>query len=322
MTVGGEQRLELLVKVARLAYDHGLSQGEISKLIGTSRSTVSRMLRDARERGIVTVIIRDPTERAEQLSEALKEKYGLKEAIVVPAELEAEKAVRPLLAQAVVDFLARVVRDNDIVGVSWGRTMGEIAKRLRPMSKQGISVVQLNGGLNRADLPGYPNHVTGQFAQAFGASAYVLPVPAIVRMQALRRELESDPTTKTVLDLARSASVALYSIGVIGTESVLVQSGYLQLHELQRLQLRGAVGDIGGRYFDSRGQICDRELDSRTIGIELAELKQKRYTVAVAGGLEKRRAIRGGLMGGYLNTLVTDQFTALELVEADHHEPA
>jgi len=314
--------VEVLVKVARLAYDHGLSQGEIAKRIGTSRSTVSRMLREARERGIVTVVIHDPTERAEKLSQALKETYGLKEAIVVPTELESEPAVRPLLAQAVVGLLADVVRDNDIVGVSWGRTMGEIARRLHPMTKRGVSVVQLNGGLNRADLPGYPNYVTGRFAQAFGATAYVLPVPAIVRMPALRRELESDPATKTVLDLARNASVALFSVGVIGVESVLVQSGYLQLHELQQLQLRGAVGDVIGRYYDSRGQICDRELDSRTIGIELAELKEKRYAIAVAGGVEKRQAIRGGLLGGYFNTLVTDQFTALELVKAGRQETA
>ncbi|MFO7255705.1 MULTISPECIES: sugar-binding transcriptional regulator [Limnochorda] len=314
--------MEVLVKVARLAYDHGLSQGEIAKRIGTSRSTVSRMLREARERGIVTVVIHDPTERAEKLSQALKETYGLKEAIVVPTELESEPAVRPLLAQAVVGLLADVVRDNDIVGVSWGRTMGEIARRLHPMTKRGVSVVQLNGGLNRADLPGYPNYVTGRFAQAFGATAYVLPVPAIVRMPALRRELESDPATKTVLDLARNASVALFSVGVIGVESVLVQSGYLQLHELQQLQLRGAVGDVIGRYYDSRGQICDRELDSRTIGIELAELKEKRYAIAVAGGVEKRQAIRGGLLGGYFNTLVTDQFTALELVKAGRQETA
>jgi deoxyribonucleoside regulator len=314
--------VEVLVTVARLAYDHGLSQGEIAKRIGTSRSTVSRMLREARERGIVTVVIHDPTERAEKLSQALKETYGLKEAIVVPTELESEPAVRPLLAQAVVGLLADVVRDNDIVGVSWGRTMGEIARRLHPMTKRGVSVVQLNGGLNRADLPGYPNYVTGRFAQAFGATAYVLPVPAIVRMPALRRELESDPATKTVLDLARNASVALFSVGVIGVESVLVQSGYLQLHELQQLQLRGAVGDVIGRYYDSRGQICDRELDSRTIGIELAELKEKRYAIAVAGGVEKRQAIRGGLLGGYFNTLVTDQFTALELVKAGRQETA
>lgn len=314
--------MEVLVKVARLAYDHGLSQGEIAKRIGTSRSTVSRLLREARERGIVTVVIHDPTERAEKLSQALKETYGLKEAIVVPTELESEPAVRPLLAQAVVGLLADVVRDNDIVGVSWGRTMGEIARRLHPMTKRGVSVVQLNGGLNRADLPGYPNYVTGRFAQAFGATAYVLPVPAIVRMPALRRELESDPATKTVLDLARNASVALFSVGVIGVESVLVQSGYLQLHELQQLQLRGAVGDVIGRYYDSRGQICDRELDSRTIGIELAELKEKRYAIAVAGGVEKRQAIRGGLLGGYFNTLVTDQFTALELVKAGRQETA
>src|SRR5690606_29127369 len=123
VTTAGEQRVEVLGKVARLAYDHGLSQGEIAKRIGTSRSTVSRMLREARERGIVTVVIHDATEGAEQLRPTLKEAYGLKEVIGMPTELGSEPAGRQLLAQAVVGLQAHVVRDNDIVRVSWARTM-------------------------------------------------------------------------------------------------------------------------------------------------------------------------------------------------------
>lgn len=314
-TQPAEDRLALLVRVARLAYEHGLSQGEIAELLRSSRSSVSRLLREARERGIVTVTIWDPAEQTVKLAQALKDQFALKEAIVVPTELELEKHVRPLLAQAVAAFLPTVVRDDDILGVSWGRTMGEVVKRLRPVNRQGISVVQLNGGLNRADIPGNPHYVTQQIAQVFRASAFVLPVPAVVRTRELRRELESDPGIRKVLELARNCTVALYSIGAFGPDSVLVQSGYVTPEDLDRLQARGAVGDIGGRYFDATGSVCDPELESRTIGIELAELPCKRYAIAVAGGKEKRRAILGALRGGYLNTLVTDQITAMELLQ-------
>lgn len=308
-------RLGLLVRVARLHYEHGLSQGEIAEQIGSSRSTVSRLLREARDQGIVTITIMDPTEHAEKLSRLLKDTFNLKEAIVVPTELEAERHVRALLAQAAVTFLARVIRDDDILGVSWGRTMGEIARRLRPINRRGVSVVQLNGGLNRADIPGSPHYVTEQFARAFRASAYVLPVPAIVHTRELRRELESDPATQEVLRLARGSTIALYSIGAVTHESVLVQSGYVSLQELDTLESRGAAGDIIGRYFDALGHVVDPDLDSRTIGIGLDELRRKRYAIAVAGGSEKRRAVLGALRGGYLNALVTDQLTALELAD-------
>ncbi len=313
---GATDRLALLVRVARLAYEHELSQAEIAELLHVSRSSVSRMLREARERGIVTVTVSDPTQETAKLAQLLKERFDLREAIVVPTELELERQVRPLLAQAAAAFLPTIVRDDDILGVSWGRTMGELVKRLRPVSRQGVSVVQLNGGLNRADIPGNPHHVTQQVAQAFRASAFVLPVPAVVRTRELRRELESDPGIRKVLELAANCTVALYSIGVLSADSVLVQSGYVTPDELARLQARGAVGDIGGRYFDVTGALCDPELESRTIGIELAQLTRKRYAVAVAGGKEKRRAILGALRGGYLNTLVTDQFTGAELLQS------
>ena len=58
----------LLVHVAQLYYQQNLNQSEISKIVGLSRPTVSRMLEEAREVGIVEIIVHDPIRKNHDLS--------------------------------------------------------------------------------------------------------------------------------------------------------------------------------------------------------------------------------------------------------------
>ena len=50
----------LVVRAARLYHEQGRSQTEVAKELGLSRSNVSRILSQARERGIVEITIHDP----------------------------------------------------------------------------------------------------------------------------------------------------------------------------------------------------------------------------------------------------------------------
>ena len=58
-----------------------------------------------------------------------------------------------------------------------------------------------------------------------------------------------------------------------------------------------------------------RRCDERVIGIELAQLKRVPRAIAVAGGPGKTEAIRAALLGGWINCLITDTYTAERLLE-------
>lgn len=75
-----------------------------------------------------------------------------------------------------------------------------------------------------------------------------------------------------------------------------------------------AVGDICSRFFDENGKICNRELDDRTVGIKLKDLRSKEHSILLAGGEAKLRSIRAALQGHYANVFITDQFTAKALL--------
>jgi DNA-binding transcriptional regulator LsrR (DeoR family) len=82
---------------------------------------------------------------------------------------------------------------------------------------------------------------------------------------------------------------------------------------------QGAVGDICLHYFNAAGQPIATPLSSRVIGMSLAQLKEVKHRIGVAGGKRKLDAIRGALNGSWINILVTDRATARALLDKSQH---
>lgn len=80
------------------------------------------------------------------------------------------------------------------------------------------------------------------------------------------------------------------------------------------LRRGGAVGDVCLRFFDAEGKPVITPLNERVIGIPLEKLQRVSRTVGIAGGRRKLAAIRGALMGRWINVLITDRFTAEQLL--------
>src|SRR5699024_12748959 len=78
----GRTRTLLLLQVARRYYLDGASQAEISQEVGYSRPTVSRMLQEARERGVVRIEVGHPLERVLHIERALVDRFALVQARV------------------------------------------------------------------------------------------------------------------------------------------------------------------------------------------------------------------------------------------------
>jgi deoxyribonucleoside regulator len=96
---------------------------------------------------------------------------------------------------------------------------------------------------------------------------------------------------------------------------VLVDSGYLTADDVSALVRRGAVGDVVGRYIDATGAIVDPRLDERTVGLPLERLRAARLSVAVIAGPAKHAVASAVVSSGLCTVLVTDEETALHLIE-------
>lgn len=308
--LSAEQREQLMIQVAKRYYQLDMTMSDLADELGLTRWQASKLLTEARDTGLVRIEIVPHAPRLPSLESRLQVRYGLKEAVVVPFHSGEDDALMlDGVARAAGQFIAGLGR-VPLIGVSWGRTMSAVARRLPPFWNEGVDVVLLNGAMNiRASAEG-TNNVAELFARSANGTATLLPVPAIFGHAATRIALEQDPTIAAVLDLGRRAPVICFGIGAISPDSVLVKSGYLSPGEAEVLAARGAVGDILSRYIDANGEVVDRELNDRTIGLDLAACRNREISIGVATGRAKHAAILACLRAQYMNVLVTDEQTA------------
>ncbi len=310
----GNEKLQKVIEAAKLYYLLDHNQSDIAKELGVSRPTVSRLLQQAKEEGIVQIKIIDPTENVENLAKRIEQKFNLKKVIVAQIPQYEDHVIKTYLGEVSANYLHQIVNDGDIIGVTWGTTLYHTAVELNQKSVKDVKVVQLKGGVSHSETNTHMNEILYLFGKSYNTAPLHLPLPAIVDHVVVKQAMEADRHIKRILELGKEANIALFTIGPIKSHSLLFQLGYFTDEEIEGLRSK-AVGDICSRFFDENGDICNEQLNARTLGIELNDLKEKEHSILVAGGAAKIDGIYGALKGGYANVLVTDQYTAKFLLD-------
>ncbi|TMV55606.1 sugar-binding transcriptional regulator, partial [Thioclava sp. BHET1] len=256
-------RADLMLRAAKLYYELDRTRSQIAVELGLTRWQVSRLLADSRAQGIVRIEIAPRDGRRADLELRLQRELGLADAVVVPVAPGADPAtLRVAVGQAAARYLAALAPRPGLIGVSWGRSMAEVARALPPGWNPGARIVLLNGATTLRSASPRTSTVAEAFAASAGGEAVLLPLPAIFGQRATRHALESDPVIAPVLALAAQAEVVCFGMGGLSRGSALVNSGYLDEDDIDRLRAAGAVGDILGRYVDAAGRIVDPTLDA------------------------------------------------------------
>jgi deoxyribonucleoside regulator len=304
----------LMLRAAHLYYRLNLTQDQVGKRLGVSRFKVGRLLDRALREDAVRIEIIHPAARLVALEDALVERFGLRGAVVVDVPAtgsppDDEQLARERVASAAADHLA-ALHPGAAIGVSWGRTMLELAAHLRPGWTEATEIVQLNGAISRSARPTRAQEVVERFGTTTGAAIRLMAAPAIVGSPELRRALEADPAVGETLAAARRAPTAVFGMGVLGPDSAHVASGYLDEADVAALERAGAVGDVLGRFLALDGRIALPALDERTVGLPLDDLRAKPLTVGLAAGAGRGPIALAVLRAGLLRVLVADEATA------------
>jgi deoxyribonucleoside regulator len=308
--------LKILTKIAILYYRDGLTHEEISKRLGISRQTVGRNVERAKREGLVEIQIKSPLLFAAELETSIEKEFGLKEVLVVSPAVEGEDGVKEALGMAGAEFLEQRISSGDTLGISWGSTVLEVGRQLKPVKRKNITIVQLNGSMDVGRYSTRAEYMVDLVAEAFGGQMVTCSAPMLVDRPEILVSLLSDSRVASALNIARQANVALFGVGNVSESSSPYKAGYYDQKLLERARRDGAVGEICGRFYDSDGRSCSPNLDSRTLAVELENLKQKALSIAVAGSPNKVNAIRGMLRGQFCNVLITDEITAKALLSS------
>lgn len=312
--VTSERDSELLVvRAAELYYEDNKTQDEIGAILRITRWKVGRLLAHARETGIVRFEITHPKARKLAIEHALVETFGLTSAVVVPRDTPEVLVDR--VAAAASDFLVSMRPRTHRLGVSWGNTLHRVAETLPAGWSTPVEVVQINGGVSQSASPGLAAATASMMAEKSGGAVTLLPTPAILERAETKAAIESDRAVSQVLGLAEGADTYLFSAGPATDVSIHVHSGYIDSSDIARLQSRGAVGDVLGRYIRADGTIADSELDGRTLGLSLESLRAAARSIAVVCGADKHAVAHAIVTSGLATVMITDEDTAAYLLE-------
>jgi DNA-binding transcriptional regulator LsrR (DeoR family) len=315
-------QLRLITKVARMYHERGIRQTDIAESLHLSQARVSRLLKRAAELGIVRTVVAVAPGVHTEVEEALEERYGLAEAVVVDVEGSGAE-IAAALGSAGATHLETTLTGGERIGISsWSQTLLAVVDRMRPFRVPGAdSVIQLIGGLGAASVQTQGNRLLTEFARLVGATATFVPAPGLVGSKTIRDSLLYDPAMESVAREWERLTLALVGIGSLPPSPLLRASGNAADRVSQdRLLAAGAVGDVCQRYFDSAGNLMPSDLDDRVVGIDPDTLRKIPRRIGIAGGDSKHAAIHAAVTGGWVNVLITDAATADALLGRESSE--
>ncbi|OXI43845.1 sugar-binding transcriptional regulator [Burkholderia aenigmatica] len=314
----------LIARVAWMYYVGGLNQEQTASRLGLHRTRVNRLLSEARDRGLVSITINHDAARDFEIEHAIAQQFGLDFCIATPAlgfgdAPNDEKAVlvrgaisRRAVGAAGASFLKGKISSGPItIGVSWGRTIEQVAHQLSGVRNSEAKFVSLLGSLKRNSTSN-PFEVVQFFAAQTGGEVHFLPVPFIANSIADKQVFLAQRIVQDAMELARAADLYLISVGELKDTSVLRTQEILTSDELASIRESGAVADSIGKLFDMHGCEIEHPLSQRTLAIDTADLRS-RNVVLLAGGVEKTRATLALLRSGIVKGLIIDGDTAIQL---------
>jgi DNA-binding transcriptional regulator LsrR (DeoR family) len=307
----GSDELVLATRVARRHFLDERSKIEIAAEFGISRFKVARLLELAREAGIVTITITGPGSLDLALSDRLRERFGLRHAVVVSTSPGDDARVRRQLGQVAADLLTEIATPDDVLGLGWARAVLEMAAHLHDLRVS--RVVQLTGALTRPDVEVSATELVRDVARRAHAESSVFYAPMIVSDVAAARALARQQ--QLVDAFARFETVTKAVIGVGGwNPPASTLHDALDPDERELMRRSGVHADLSGALLDAAGRPVKTPLSKRIIAINAPQLRRIPHVIGIAYGPEKVGAVRAALDGGYLHSLVTHTAFAEDLL--------
>jgi deoxyribonucleoside regulator len=306
-----ENRHELLAQIASLYYEEEKSQNEIADELGLSRVKVYRLLKEARDEQIVKFMIDWPIERDDQVEKQLVQAFHLKKALVLKSTLSDKSGVLRRLGQMTARHLEMILERGMTLSVCLGRSTYEVIQSISPNFRVHVNVVQAMGSIPFAIQELDSSALARQLAHKLGGQVLYLSSPLMANTPEEADVLRRQTLIERTLNASRSADILLVGIGGLNPNtSRYVQADVISAEKLRTLANDGAVGDIGGQFFNQSGRLHPCSYNQCMIGLTLEEMKQIPNTMAVAMGSDKEKAILGGLRTGAIDILCTDLQTA------------
>ena len=317
---------QIMVQVAQKYYIDGYTQDKIAKQFGLSRSSVSMILADAREYGIVEINIKNPKKYNEELSEELIKKFNLIKCFVIPTSIATINILTKIIASNGAFIAEKEITSNSTVGVAWGSTIYEFMLSFNNTNNlNDIEVVPLIGGTNRLTSEFQLNEMVRKLASKLQGTPSFIHAPAYAESIKDRELYMQSQLMQGIADKWTHLDVAIVSVGSLPEyyennhlfdnkvlfDPFVIKTMFEQDNER-------AVGDICGRRFNIKGQFLNCDHNKKLIAIDTESLHNVKKVICIATGKHKILSIIGALRTKTINILITDENTAKSVLEVSN----
>ncbi len=307
-----EQSLNLIVKAAHLHYIRSLSQSEIAKQLDISVPTVSRLIKKAKQYGIIKFVIPENYKSCIELEEFLRESLSVRDVVVCPARADSVNIKNDVALEG-ARYLQRLISEDDTLGIAWGRTIRLLINYLNPCLKKNVPFITLHGSITESDADLDPCTLSNRVAMSFGGGKYTLYSEGLLSDCNVLETRKQEVQVKKVLDYFKKCTI---SVSGAGSFYPLLDSPIpkmLTQEQIDELISLDVYGDLMLHFIDKDGRECDSSLKNSHLGIDLDTYKKIPTKIIVAAGAFKARTISAFVKGGYVDVLIIDQTLAEEL---------
>jgi DNA-binding transcriptional regulator LsrR (DeoR family) len=301
----------MAARAARHFYVDGLSKVDIADRLGISRFRVARLLDAAHEAGMIRIEIGLPGGSLDAgLSGELCSAFGLKYAFAFDFPDYDEPALRRRLGEAAGQVLMDVTTPQDVLGISWSRSLSGLTASLTQLPP--CPIVQLTGAVPPPDGRDLLDLVRS-VARIGGGPAHVFYAPMIVDTAATATAIRRQADVAEALALVPSVTIAMVALGAWqpGLSAIYDACAPADRDVLAKL---GVCGEMAGVFFGPNGRPVKTALDRRMIIAPASAMMKVPSVIAVAYGVAKSVAVRAAIRGGLVHGLVTHTSLARTLL--------
>lgn len=310
-----EYEREFLAEIAYRYYINDMSQNEIATKYHIGRTTVSRLLKKAKELGLVEIQIQSVNPTILSLKDELTKKYQLSFIEISSNFQEETNGIdNPSFFSLAGKVLNSLIDANQTVGIAWGSTLSNVIANTKKKITKNVTFVPISGGPSSAHVNHHVNTLVYQLSQNFNGTPIFINAAAVQETKQISHQLLNANYFKDIQDYWEHMDLAIIGIGGILSNYNSLWRDFLTEEDYELLKLSDAVGDVFCRFINKEGDFIKGDLNDRTISILPEQFIKIPKRIGFATGKTKISAIKGLLDKKMINGLVTDEATAVKLI--------
>ncbi len=240
------------------------------------------------------------------LEDQIEEILDINNVMIVPVEKDSE-IINKEIGRFTSRFLKELIKDKDIIAVTGGSTLAQVAETMVFLeAPRDVTVIPGRGGLGEK-VEIQANTIASKIAKKLGGNYKLLHIPEDITKESLAM-ITNEPSVKKTLDQLQQSNILIHGIG---TAEMMSARRDMDQREMQKLKDKGAIAEAFGLYFNEDGDVV---YSTASVGLSMEDLESIDKVIAVAGGVDKARAIISVVSPKYHDILITDEITAREII--------